>query len=157
MIESLISAHEELKRVDHQIFVSLKYTRTCDVLINIIRRMIDAYDHIFAALLKSALQKNQIYEIPDTPKEVGHLVKQTFPEDIVQRSVMLYFLFRKILKSTYQREQEYRRHVTLRTYIDGKEETLDIDIVTEYYYTLRELFAYTEERIKAGSQGSIND
>jgi len=36
MRESIENAVEELKRVDHSIFVSLKYTRTVDILVNIL-------------------------------------------------------------------------------------------------------------------------
>ena len=42
MIETLENAKEELKRVDHLIFVSLKYTRTVDVLLNVINRIISS-------------------------------------------------------------------------------------------------------------------
>ena len=149
MKESLQEASDELKRVDHQIYVSLKYTRTVDVLMNTIGRMIDAYNCLIDSLLKYAVEKNLRKEeyIPSTPLERGNLVKQLFNDEIVQKNMELYFLLRKISKSVPKKEQEFRRHVTLRTVIGNKEVTLDIDKATEYYNMIKEFYEWIEEKI----------
>lgn len=149
MKESLEEARDELKRVDHQIYVSLKYTRTVDVLMNTIGRMIDAYNCLIDSLLKYAVEKNLRKEehIPSTPLERGNLVKQLFGDEIVQKNMELYFLLRKIRKSAPKKEQEFRRHVTLRTIINNKEVTVDIDIATDYYNMIKEFCEWTEEKI----------
>ena len=46
MDDALYDAEKELKRVDHLIYVSLKYTRTVDVFKNIIKRLISTIDFI---------------------------------------------------------------------------------------------------------------
>ena len=38
----LEDAKDELKRADHLVFISLKYTRTCDIIRNTIERIINA-------------------------------------------------------------------------------------------------------------------
>lgn len=149
MKESLHEANDELKRVDHQIYVSLKYTRTVDVLMNTIGRMIDAYTCLIDTLLKYAVEKRLRSEdaIPNTPLERGNLAKELFMDDMVQKNMELYFLLRKIIKTKPKREQEFRRHVTLRTHIDGKEITVDIDIATEYYHAIKEFSEWVEQKI----------
>nr|MCK4929742.1 hypothetical protein [Nanoarchaeota archaeon] len=149
MKESLQEANDELKRVDHQIYVSLKYTRTVDVLMNTIGRMIDAYNCLIDSLLKYAVEKNLRKEehIPITPLERGNLVKQLFEDEIVQKNMELYFLLRKISKSIPKKEQEFRRHVTLRTVIDNKEVTRDIDTATEDYNMIKEFYEWVEQKI----------
>jgi len=149
MKESLYEAKDELKRVDHQIYVSLKYTRTVDVLMNCIGRMIDAYNCLIDALLKYAVEKKIRREefIPTTPLERGELARELFKDSIVQNNMELYFLLRKILKTNPKKEQEFRRHVTLRTIIDDKEITLDIDKATEYYNTIKEFYEWIELKI----------
>src|SRR5512137_2045873 len=106
MKESLYEAKDELKRVDHQIYVSLKYTRTVDVLMNCIGRMIDAYNCLIDSLLKYTVEKKVRREeyIPGTPLERGELVKELFKDDIVQKNMELYFLLRKIHKSIPKKE-----------------------------------------------------
>ncbi|MFH1505942.1 MAG: hypothetical protein ABIE94_03040 [archaeon] len=146
---ALHNAKEEYKRVEHQIYVSLKYTRTVDVLMNIISRMIDGYDFIMEALLKYAAEKKLIQMIPDSPRERGKLIQKAFPED--QKTVdniELYFLLRKIFRSVPQKEQEYRRHVTLRTIVDGREELVNIDIITNYFHYILEFLTYVEEMMQ---------
>jgi hypothetical protein len=141
-MESLDDAREELKRVDHLIYVSLKYTRTIDVFLNAIGRMIDAYEFMFDALLKHAVEQKKLEEVPKTPIEKGNLVKELYAEDEqVQKNVNLFFLMRKLQKSQeHAKEQEYRRHVTMRTMIDGKEEVIDIDTITDHYHGQMEFF-----------------
>lgn len=46
MKEAITNAVEELKRVDHLIYVSLKYTRTVDVIRSVINRLIESYNAI---------------------------------------------------------------------------------------------------------------
>ncbi|MBN1792537.1 hypothetical protein JW826_02535 [Candidatus Woesearchaeota archaeon] len=149
MKESLHDAKEELKRVDHQIYVSLKYTRTVDVLMNCIGRMIDAYSCMIDTLLKYAVEKKLVPEdfVPSSPLERLEFAKSLFKEDIVQKNMDLYALMRKVVKTNPKKEQEFRRHVTLRTQIDGKEVTADIDIVTEYYHQMKEFFEWIEKKV----------
>lgn len=147
MREALEEAREELKRVDHLIYVSLKYTRTVDVLMNVVNRMIDAYSGMVDTLLKYALNEKMIQEIPQSPIERGELVKKLFPDQETVDNVELYFLLRKIHRSNPQRENEYRRHVTLRTFIEGREEIVNIDIATQYYHFQRKFFEAMEKRV----------
>jgi hypothetical protein len=142
MMESLDDANEELKRVDHLIYVSLKYTRTIDVFLNALGRMIDAYEFMFDALLKHAVENKKLKEVPKTPIEKGNLVKELYGEDEqVLKNVNLFFLMRKLVKATgHSKEQEYRRHVTMRTDIDGREEIMDIDTITAHYHEQRDFF-----------------
>jgi len=147
MLESLNDAKEEIKRVDHLIYVSLKYTRTVDVFLNIISRMIDAYDLIIDALLKYALDKKLIEEVPASPREKGELVISTFKDEVVKENINSYFLLRKLLKSNPQREHEYRRNVTMTSYIDNRKEIVNIDIATDYYHFQKSFVDYVDALI----------
>lgn len=132
MIERLEEAGEELKRADHLVYVSLKYTRTGDVLLNSLARMIDAYDFLIDVLLTYAKETNQLTDIPKTPLERGGLIKKIYPQQEIQDNVDLFFLLRKIVRAQHDTEEEYRRHVALITTIDGREEIINIDIITQY-------------------------
>ncbi len=148
MKESLEDANDELKRADHLLFVSLKYTRTVDVLLNTINRMIQAYDRLIEALLRMAEDQKKIMEVPEAPKKRIEKVKELYPEDKVKDNVELYDLLRKIHDSKPQREKEYRRHVTLRTFVDGREEVVNIDICEEYYNFLTEFYEYVKDKVE---------
>jgi hypothetical protein len=148
MRDAIESAVEELKRVDHSIFVSLKYTRTVDILINILIRMVDCYEFLILALLKYALEKKMIGDIPSTPKERAVLMKQIFKEQEIHDNVDLYLLLKAMLKTTYGRENEYRRHVAMRAIVAGREEIININIISQYYEYLTSFFHMVDNLTK---------
>ncbi|MBU0665746.1 MAG: hypothetical protein ABIC91_04995 [Nanoarchaeota archaeon] len=147
MMESLNDAKEELKRVDHLIYVSLKYTRTVDVLLNIINRMIDFYDFVMEAILRYAVEKEKVENIPSAPRERGDLIKEIFEDEVIRDNINLYFLLRKLHKSNPEKEQEYRRHVTMTSYIENKKVIVNIDIISEYYAIQKEFLVYISSMI----------
>jgi len=144
MKEILRDANEELKRVDHLVYVSLKYTRTVDVILNILNSMIDAYAFMMDALIKKAQDEGQVFEEPFSAIERAEAVQKLYAEDIaIQDNVELYLLLRKLLRAkNIERENEYRRHVTMKTVIDGREEIVNIDIITNYYLFQREFLEH---------------
>ncbi len=149
VFDYLDDAVSEMKRVDHQVYVSLKYTRTVDVLLNIISRMIDGYEEMWNALLQYQVEQGRFEELAQAPLVKASMVLEAYDEDIIKDNVELYLLLRKLHRSNPEREQEFRRHVTLRTVIDGREEIVNIDIITQYYHMQKEflgwLFKYFED------------
>lgn len=149
-MQCLEDAKEELKRVDHQIYVSLKYTRTVDVLLNIISRMIDGYDFLLEALLKLAVEENKLESIPPSPIERGNTLKRLYEEDEqIIDNINLYFLLRKLFRSNPQRESEYRRNVTMRSVVEGREELVTIDIITNYYHFMLDFYKRVLDLVRA--------
>ncbi len=148
MRDAIENAVEELKRVDHSIFVSLKYTRTVDILINILIRMVDCYEFLILALLKYAYENKMIGEIPTTPKERAVIIKQVYKEQEIYDNIDLYLLLKAMLKSNYGRENEYRRHVTMTTIVSGREEIININIISQYYEYLTSFFHLVDNLTK---------
>ena len=132
--ERLENAYEELKRVDHLIYVSLKYTRTCDVLKNTVSRLIACLDFIFDCYLQKAEEQHKIFEIPQSPMIKAMEFKKLFQEDKqIEQMVNMYILLRKINRAEYKKSNEFRRYVTMHMTIDEKEVNLDIDTISQYY------------------------
>jgi hypothetical protein len=149
MLESLTKAKDELKRVDHLIYVSLKYTRTVDVLKNVIDRLVNAFDFMILSLLRKAKDNKKIDKIPTAPVEMCDVAKELYSSDKTILDIIdFYLLLRKITKAEYESENEYRRHVTMKAGIDGKTVNVDIDEVTEYYKRAKDFIIYIEEKYK---------
>jgi len=146
MNEHLTEASEELKRADHLIFVSLKYTRTADVIKNIIERLISTYDCLILALLAKLKNEGKIEEIPKSPVEKATLVKQKYDDSIINENIELYLLYRKIAKAKYTSSQEYRKHVTMiSTLSDGTTLNIDINKIYDYYKKAKEFFEHVKK------------
>ncbi len=134
MEEAFNNAKQELKRVDHLIFVSLKYTRTADVLKNILTRLIDAYDFLIQALLKKAMEDERLDEMPTAPILKAEKAKEIYSEDErIIKAIDFYLLLRKLNKAEYEAFNEYRRHLTMKVELEGKEYEITIDKATDYY------------------------
>ncbi len=146
MIESIINAKKELLRVDHLIYVTLKYTRTVDVLKNTIGRMITFYEFFVEALAKKAVADKKMEDIPTAPKILCEELSEIYKDDeIIQESLKFFMFLRTINRATYDKEQEYRRHVTMIVQIEGQEHRVNIDIITDYYKKAKEVIDYIEK------------
>ena len=82
MHEYLVNAKEDMKRINHSVYVSLKYTRTVDVIKNILKRMITTLNHIVRDLLEFSIQKDKIKEYPKSIPLRCELVKEIYSDDI---------------------------------------------------------------------------
>ena len=149
MEESLEDAKEEIKRVDHLFYVSLKYTRTVDMIRNMIGRLISTFDCCILSLLKYAQQKKKIKEIPPTPIPKCELLVKTYKDLNIKEYTDLYLLFRKLTRAPYTKREEYRRHVTMISKIGDEKIETDIDILKEYYDKLTEFLLLVQETIRS--------
>ena len=135
MKEAFDQAVQELKRVDHLFWVSLKYTRTVDVIKSVIDRLIGCIGFGLEALLKYAKDKKLVASIPENAGLRCDLLRKTFPDNIELADYINFYLrLRKLSKAEYTRREEFRRHVTMIATIDkGEIVEVSIDILKEYY------------------------
>lgn len=146
MNDYLDDAKEELKRADHLIFVSLKYTRTCDVLKHIIDRLINCIDFMFLALFDDLNEKGKLDVVPKAPIPKANKIKELFPDDeFIPKFADLFMLFRKMSKADFSRACEFRRHVTMTVVIEGETIQINIDNITEYFKSTKEFYAHVDE------------
>ena len=149
MKEALDNAKEELKRVDHLFYVSLKYTRTADMIRHMIERLINAFSFGIESLLKYAKEEKMIENIPSNPSLRSSLFMKTFKDEEALNYINLYLKLRKIIRADYSKREEYRRHVTMVSVIDnGEIIEVNIDILKEYYDTAKNFIKYAERTIK---------
>jgi len=154
MTEFLENAKSELKRVDHLIYVSLKYTRTVDVFRSIIERMINCFDFIIEGLLEIEKQKKNIESIPVSPSLRCEKVRKIYAKDEKINDCINFYLFlRKLIISKYTKRTEYRRHVTMTaTFESGETHEVTIDAVHEYYDKIKDFVSYVESAVVKGKE-----
>jgi len=146
MQEAIENAISELKRADHLIFVSLKYTRTVDMLKHVIERLIGAIDCSLDILLLYAKSKKKVDEIPQIPGLKIEMVRSVFEKERkVPGYLEFYALLRKLDRADFIRAREFRRHVTMTADVDGKPYEVTIDVINEFYEKTREIFIFAKE------------
>lgn len=149
MKEALDNARQELKRVDHLFYVSLKYTRTADMIRHTIERLINAFSFGVESLLKHAKDEKKIDEIPSNPVMRCKLLLKTFTDEELINYVNLYSKLRKIIKAEYSKREEYRRHVTMTSVLEnGEIVEVNIDVLKDYYDLAKKFINYVERIIE---------
>lgn len=135
MFEAMTNAVEELKRVDHLIYVSLKYTRTVDVIRSVVSRIMDCYGAIIDGFLENLEEEGKIMEIPQAPMIKVQEIKKNFPKDEeLIKNLEFYVFLRQLYRADFKRDGEFRKKVTMISEVPGHG-TLEItmDSVMEYY------------------------
>lgn len=152
-MKSLIEDTEsELKRADHLIYVSLKYTRTCDVFKSIIDRLVNAIDFMIDALLLKLEEDKKITEKPAQPKAKSDIVRQKYDQPEIKELCDLYLMLRQLNKAPFTRAREYRRHVTMTCRVESKDMDVNIDNITEYYKRIKSYFEFTKNVVLGESR-----
>jgi hypothetical protein len=150
MKDYLDKVKNELKRVDHLLYVSLKYTRTVDVIRSVINRLINAFDFGIEGLLEKVKKRRKTLEIPKQPIKKCDLVKELYADDEkILNFVDFYLELRKIYPAKYTKREEYRRHVTMISELGpGMVVEVGIDKLHEYEKISKEFIEYLEGVLK---------
>ncbi len=134
MNKYLEQARKEIQRTEHLIFVSLKYTRTVDVLKSVVERLISTFDMCIKALLYKLQEEEKVEDIPKSPGLCARILGEYYEdEDEFTEFLNFYYLLRKLSRAEFNRRNEYRRHVTMTAHLQEGPVEIDIDTVTEYF------------------------
>ena len=146
MKESLIDALEELKRIDHLIYVTLKYTRTVDVLLSVIDRMVNSYSFIVDSLIEKAKSegKPEVEDVPNIPLAKAQACLKIYDSATIKKHIQRYLLFRKLMRAEYGKSSEFRRHVQFTAVVDEKTIEVNIDSVTEDFHKMKKFLEYVK-------------
>ena len=148
MNEYLLEAKEELKRLEHLIYVSLKYTRTVDVLTNALHRLVGTFDLIIEAFLEKAREEGRLAVLPKSPGLRVTKMREQYPEDKeIARYLEFYTFIRNLLKAPHQRRQEYRRHVGLIVEFEHSTAEVNIDNLVNCEKYVHQFFRYAWDTI----------
>ncbi len=148
MIDDLAeNAKEELKRADHSLYVTLKYTRTVDVIKGTIKRLISAFDLASMEVNAFLHLKKKLKVVPPVAKIRAEMVAQYFPK--LKSYIDFYFMMKAIDKAEYSKKEEYRKNVALIAFADiNKPVEVNIEALKGFYRTAAEYVAAIDEIVK---------
>ncbi|MFH1637341.1 MAG: hypothetical protein ABIB71_02860 [Candidatus Woesearchaeota archaeon] len=141
----LYDAFDEYKRVDHLIHVTLKYTRTVDIIRNVLTRLVSTIDLEIQAVMEWAKKEGKISFIPPVPLVRCQNIENIFPKDkTVKDLVDFYCSLRKIVNSEYKKREEYRKNVALVT----KDVEVNIETLKDYAEKTKNFITYIDSLMK---------
>jgi len=145
MSEILELIIKEKISADHLLYVSLKYTKTCDVIINLLKRWKIMIDYSIDGLLEKAKKKKKLKKIPTAPKLKVDTIKQVFKKNPeVMDAINEYEMFKLIDVLHKTKESEFRKGVCLKIMYKGEETRVDLDKLKEYSEILETFINYTK-------------
>lgn len=137
---------QEKISADHLLYVSLKYTKTCDVILNLILRWRKMIETALDEILKHAKKKKKISSIPGNPTTKIEQIRKLFKKDKNFLDVIdLYEMFRKIEDLRKERIGEFRKNVTLKVFYRGEEININLEQLKIYADMLEKFISATKQ------------
>jgi len=137
---------QEKISADHLLYVSLKYTKTCDVIMNLILRWRKMIETAIEEILKHAKKRKKISKIPTNPIGQIEEIKKLFKKDPDFLKVIgMYEMFRKVEDLRRERIGEFRKNVTLKIFYRGDEINVNLEKLKEYAESLEKFISKTKQ------------
>ena len=128
---------------DHLLYVSLKYTKTCDVIINLLLRWKIMIEMGIERLVEKKKKAKKWKPVAKAPRaELIQLKKLYAKVPEVAKTLELYEMFRDIEKLEKVRESEFRKGVNLKVTYKGQIVSVNLDTLKEYSQTLEKFISY---------------
>ncbi|MBD3247238.1 hypothetical protein GF378_01305 [Candidatus Pacearchaeota archaeon] len=137
---------QEKISADHLFYVSLKYTKTCDVINNLLLRWRKMIETAIDQILKHAKKKKKISSIPTNPVKKIDAVKKLFKKDknFIQ-VIEFYNMLRKLEDLRKERSGEFRKNVCLKIYYQGREININLEQLKIYADMLEKFISTTKQ------------
>jgi len=137
---------QEKISADHLLYVSLKYTKTCDVIVNLILRWRKMIETSIDEILKQAKKKKKISAVPTNPAKKIEEVRKLFKKDKnFLKIIDTYEMFRKIEELRKERIGEFRKNVTLKVFYKGEEVNVNLEQLKIYAEELEKFISATKQ------------
>jgi len=131
---------------DHLLYVSLKYTKTCDVIYNLLLRWRKMISTSIDALLRHAKVKGRIKEVPENNVRKIEQMRITFKRDKNFKEVIKFYeMLRKIESLRTERIGEFRKNVSLKISYKGEIVEVNLEKLKEYAEMLEKFISTTKQ------------
>src|SRR3989344_3768669 len=118
---------------DHLLYVSLKYTKTCDVIINLLSRWKNMIEKCMDRLVIKAKRDKKWKPVADAPRAKLVQLKKIYENSKeISEALKLYELFRDLDASGKIRENEFRKGVNLKVTYKGQAININLIQLKEY-------------------------
>ena len=137
---------QEKISADHLLYVSLKYTKTCDVIRNLLLRWRKMIETTLESILKHAKKKKKISSIPASPIGKIEAAKKLFKKnkEFIQ-VIEFYEMLRKLEELRSERIGEFRKNVCLKIFFQGKEIQVNLEQLKIYADLLEKFISTTKQ------------
>lgn len=131
---------------DHLLYVSLKYTKTCDVIMNLLLRWKRMIETSIEGILQHAKSKKKISSIPESPiGKIGEIRKLFKKDKDFLEILEFYEMLRKLGELRTERIGEFRKNVALKIHYRGEEILVNLEQLKKYAEMLEKFISTTKQ------------
>ena len=137
--EEIISLKRTLHSVEHLVYVSSRFTRTTEMIENILKYLSKAYEEFFK------IGFTYVYGISEDNQNLSLKQKMDLLENYFKKEGVLvdfsdYTLIKQILLSQCESMGQYRKNLCLVAYLDDIQITVDHKKLIEFYKNLSDIY-----------------
>lgn len=137
---------QEKISADHLLYVSLKYTKTCDVIMNLLLRWRKMIDTSINAILRHAKTKKKITEVSENAVGKIEQIKHLFKKDKeFVKVIEFYEMLKKIENLRTERIGEFRKNVSLKIMYQGEVIEVNLEQLKIYAEMLEKFISTTKQ------------
>jgi hypothetical protein len=141
---------KEKTSADHLMYVSMKYTKTCDVILNLIARWKSMIEMSFDAMLQKMFDEGDLKQLPTNPKQKIEFVRLYLKKQkTTQEVVPLYVFFKRVPDLVKTREGEFRKNVCLKIVEPGRVTEINLEKLKEYTDVLERFISEVKQFLSA--------
>mgnify|MGYP005651816293 FL=1 len=124
---------KEKTSADLLLYVSLKYTKTCDVILNLLSRWKSLLEISFDTILEQKFDNGKIPHMPTNPKQRIEFMKKYFKKNPdIEAAIPLYIFFKRIPDLNKTRSGEFRKNVNLKVIEPTRTTDINLEKLGEY-------------------------
>ncbi len=128
---------------DHLLYVSLKYTKTCDVIINLLSRWKTMIELGLERLIDKLKKEKKWKLTSDAPRAKIIPLKKIYAHNPdVMKTLLLYEFFRDLDLLEKVRENEFRKGVNLKVTYRGEIVNINLNTLKEYAGILERFISF---------------
>lgn len=136
-MQHIIDLKRHMNSIEHQLYVSCKFTRTTEMLRTVMQSIIQGYELFFGHAYQVLIGEQQLAtNVHDKIQLLG--------EAMTQRGIGVdlseYILLKKLLMSDFDAVGEYRKNLAMISYVDGEEHTVNLAKLMDFYKNLKLAF-----------------
>ncbi|MEM1535004.1 MAG: hypothetical protein QW199_02075 [Candidatus Pacearchaeota archaeon] len=140
----------EKREEQHLFYTSLKYTKTGELMVSVIKKMVEVVALSLQIALEHAKKKKLIKVVPKTPLEQLELAKKIFKkEKAIIDFLGFYETMRNIDKYKKVTESEFRKGLTMKIFVNNEVITLDMTKFSEVQNKFENFMKAIENFIRA--------
>lgn len=140
---------QEKISADHLLYVSLKYTKTCDVIMNLLLRWRKMIDTCMNHMLIKAQKNGKLNSISDNAVGKIREARILFKDDKnMQETISFFMMLRKLESLQTERIGEFRKNVALKIQFKNKEINVNLEQLKIYAEMLEKFMKTTKEYLK---------